>query len=205
MGYSIQVEGKVGKARLEGVDASFKDLCAVCDNIRNMLVDEAFALLELAAEGKFPIYYRRHNKKLGHRRELGGKKGRYPRKAAKIVMKVLKAAVASAQQKGVKGELFVLHAAANKKGIFPRLQPKGRRIRHDYELARVEIIVAGVEPLEEGEEDKKEKEMKQSELTKEEPKPAKLERMKEKEEKEKKVHAGEEGKEEWENKEGVKA
>ncbi len=148
MSYSLKVEGNVGKARLEGVDASFKDLCAVCDNIRHLVVDDAFSLLEMASEGKIPIYYRRHNKRLGHRRELGGRKGRYPKKAAKIVLKVLKAAVASAMQKGVKGELFVLHAAANKKGTYPRLAPKGRRIRSDYEVSRVEIIVAGIEEVE---------------------------------------------------------
>ena len=167
MGYSLKVEGNVGKARLEGVDASFKDLCAVCDNIRHLPVDDAFSLLEMASEGKVPIYYRRHNKKLGHRRELGGKKGRYPKKAAKIVLKVLKAAVASAMQKKVDGELFVLHAAANKKGTYPRLAPKGRRVRSDYELSRVEIIVAGIEEVELDKEDKREGEQKKEEVGKE--------------------------------------
>ncbi len=154
MSYSMEVEGVVGKARLEDVDASFKDLCAVCDNIRGLGVDEAFELLEKCARGDFPIYYRTHNKKLGHRRELGGRKGRYPQKAVKVVIKVLKSAVASATQKGLRGELFVLHAAANKKMNYPRLAPKGRRRRADFETARVEIIVAPATPAKQQSKDK---------------------------------------------------
>jgi large subunit ribosomal protein L22 len=148
-GYSITVKGDVGKARLEGVDASYKDLVAVCDNIRYLPVEDAIELLEDVIAGKAAIYYRKHNKKMGHRRELGGKKGRYPKKAAKIVLKVLKAAIASAEQKNVKKNLAVLHAAANKKHIYPRLAPKGRRIRSDYVTARVEIVVVGEKVKEE--------------------------------------------------------
>ena len=152
MAYSFNkpyVEEKVGKARLEGVDASFKDLTEVCGNIRGLSVEKAFSLLEEAKAMKRPILYRSHNKKLGHRRELGGKKGRYPVKAVTIVLKVLKSAVANALNKGLEeSSLIVLHAAANKKEHYPRLQPKGRRMRHDYETARVEIIVGPKEALE---------------------------------------------------------
>ncbi len=143
-------EEMVGRARLEGVDASFKDLAEVCGNIRGLPVAEALQLLEEAKAMKRPILYRRHNKKLGHRRELGGRKGRYPVKAVSIVIKVLKSAVANALSKGQEeGKLIVLHASANKKHNYPRLQPKGRRIRHDYETARVEVIVGPKEAVEE--------------------------------------------------------
>ncbi len=153
------------KARVEGVDASFKDLVEVCGNIRRRKAADALSFLEKAADGKVAVLFRSSNKHLGHRKELGGKKGRYPKKAARIVLKVLKNAMNNAAQKGlVEENLFVAHACANKKFNYPRLQPKGRRVRHDYATARVEIILVekGAEkkekPAEKREERKKEKE-----------------------------------------------
>ena len=149
-GYSLTLpEGVVvGKARLEGVDASFKELAAVCDNIKGMKVEEALEFLEKVQKMLVPVRFRRWNKKMGHRKGLKGKygpKGRFPVKAARIVAKVLKSAYSNSLSLGLEGDLFVVHAAANKKDNFPRLQPKGRRIRHDYETARVEIMVTNKE------------------------------------------------------------
>ena len=140
----IIAEGKEGDyacARLEGVDASVKDLVEVCGNIRYLGISDALALLEKAAEGKFPIRYRSNNKRLGHRRELGGKKGRYPKKSVRIVLGVLKSALANAQQKGLSEELIVTHACANKVAKHMRYSPKGRRNVSALVTARVEIIL----------------------------------------------------------------
>ncbi|MEM2174574.1 MAG: 50S ribosomal protein L22 [Candidatus Micrarchaeia archaeon] len=138
--YGYKIDEKCAPAQAYNIDASFKDLAAVCDNIRGMDVNSALDFLERARRMEIPIYYRKWNKKLGHRRELGGKKGRYPRKAVGIVMEVLKNAIANAEQKGLTN-LYIVHASANKQSIYPRLQPKGRRIRSDYETARVEIVL----------------------------------------------------------------
>ena len=138
--YGYKIDEKCAPAQLYDIDASFKDLAAVCDNIRGMDTDKAVEFLEKAAKKEVPIYYKRWNKKLGHRRELGGKKGRYPVKAVKIVLSVLKNAIANASQKGL-WNTYVAHASANKQSIYPRLQPKGRRIRSDYETSRVEIVL----------------------------------------------------------------
>ncbi len=134
-------EGDYACARLEGVDASVKDLVQVCGNIRRKDIAFALALLEKAAEGKIPLRFRSNNKRLGHRRELGGKKGRYPRKSAKIVLGVLKSALANAQQKGLSEELIVTHACANKVARHLRYSPKGRRNISALTTARVEIIL----------------------------------------------------------------
>ncbi len=135
-------ETEVGKARLEDVDASFKDLAEVCSNIRGKKSSDAISLLEKAATGEMPIRYTSYITKLGHRKELGGKPGRYPKKAAKYVLMTLKSAIASAKAKGLSEDLTVVHAAANKKDVFPRLSPKGgKRTRSYYETARVEIVV----------------------------------------------------------------
>ncbi|MCX8167103.1 MAG: 50S ribosomal protein L22 [Candidatus Micrarchaeota archaeon] len=140
--YSYKSKRQHAKARLEDINASFKDLCAVCDNVRNMRVQDAILFLSLAKDMRIPVYYRRWNKKLGARKELKGKKGRYPEKAARLVLKLLKSAVANAEQKNLDVEnLYIAHIAANKKNIYPRLAPKGRRIIQNLETARVELVL----------------------------------------------------------------
>jgi ribosomal protein L22 len=134
-------EGDFASSRVEGVDASVKDLVEVCGNIRYKPVGDALALLEAAAIGAMPILYRGNNRHLGHRRELGGRKGRYPKKSVKIVLKALKSAIANAQSKGLSEELIVMHACANKKAEFGRLSSKGRRNYSGLITARIEIVL----------------------------------------------------------------
>ncbi len=134
-------EGDFARARLEGVDASFKDLVEVCGSIRYRPADQAIRFLEEAADGKRPILFRSSNRHLGHRRELGGKKGRYPKKSARIVLGVLKSALANAQHKGLSEELIVTHACANKVSTYMRYASKGRRNPSALETARVEIVL----------------------------------------------------------------
>ncbi len=141
-GYSYkETAAKFAKAQVHDVDASFKDLGAVCDAIRRKHADAAAELLEKVSEGGTPILYRTHNKRLGHRHELGGKKGRYPRKAAKIVLQVLKNALANASTKGLGDPLVVAHACANKQMIYPRMASKGTSRRSNYETAKVELVL----------------------------------------------------------------
>ena len=143
--YSVPVSSfdrsKIASARLEDVDASFKDLAEVCGRIKGKSTDWAKEFLDKASKGEIPVLYKRHNKGLGHRRELGGKKGRYPKKAARIVLKVLNSAIANAVQKSLSTDLIILHASANKKHIYGRMAPKGGLMRSDYETARVEVVL----------------------------------------------------------------
>lgn len=149
-GYSAKFDENCAIARLEGVDASYKDLAQVCGRIRGKDAGWALGFLEKAAKAEIPILYKSHNKRLGHRRELGGKKGRYPKKAARIVFKVLKTAIANGMVKGLGEGYRVITATANKKWSYPRMAPKGRRARSYYELARVEIILRATEEIPKG-------------------------------------------------------
>lgn len=145
-GYSCSFAGekRFAKAQLYNVDASYKDLTQVCANIRGLMIDDALELLEAASKCERPIRYKKFNKKLGHRRELGGKKGRYPWKAVGIVLRVVQNAQANASFKGLSEVLRVAHAAANKQATYPRIQSKGRQARSDYETARIEIVLEEV-------------------------------------------------------------
>ena len=138
-------------ARTSDVNASFKDLGAVCDAIRYKSAPGAIAILDTVMNKGTPILYRKYNKYMGSRHELGGRKGRSPMKCARIVKKVLANAIANAENKGEDPQtMYVVHASANKTTIIQRTAPKGvLRLGHsmgrgsirrtDIELARLEI------------------------------------------------------------------
>ena len=139
-GYNKKPKGRIARARISRVNCSFKDLCEVCRNVRNKDTDFALEFLGKAAEGKQAIYFARHNKKKGHRRELGGKKGGFPVKSCRAVLGVVENADANAIKLGL-GATKIVHIAANKHATYPRMSPKGRRIRHDYEVAFIEVVL----------------------------------------------------------------
>jgi len=90
------------------------------------------------------VLFSTYNKKMGHRKELGGKKGRYPVKAIGMVKKVLLNAINNALVLQMDEEtLVVAHIAANKQHIYSRLAPKGKRMKANYETAKLEIALKG--------------------------------------------------------------
>ncbi len=114
------------------INASYKDLSAVCAAIRYKPYEQALYVLESITEGN-PIEYKRHNKGMGSRPELGGKKGRTPAKCAKEVRQVLINAGSNAASKGLdKTSLFVVHACANKMFTASRRPSKGRQYGSPY-------------------------------------------------------------------------
>ena len=147
-------EGIVFAQRYE-MNASYKDLCAVCDAIRYRRASDALKILENVAELKAPIEYRRHNKHMGARHELHGRKGKYPSKAAKEVRLALVNAIANALNNAMDGnEMVVIHASANKTHIERRYPSKGSlawgrgmygrsaMMHSDLEYSKVEIALA---------------------------------------------------------------
>jgi ribosomal protein L22 len=144
-GYSCEIPERCAKARVEGINASYKDLSEVCGVLRSKKADWALGFLDKASKGDIPVLFRRHNTNCGHRHELGGRKGRYPKKAAAMVLKALKSAMANGRQIGI-GDPFVITAiSANKKQTFPRMAPKGRTARSYLVTSRVEIVLTGSE------------------------------------------------------------
>ncbi|MEM4555016.1 MAG: 50S ribosomal protein L22 [Candidatus Anstonellaceae archaeon] len=142
--YRPKENAKFARAVARGLNASYKDLCNVCSSVRGLPTEEALEFLELAAEGKVPIPYPKFNHGKGHRKELGGKKGGWPVKSAKLVLQVVQNAAANASKLGL-GATKVVHIMANKQHIYPRLSPKGRRIRQDYETAFVEVVLEEIQ------------------------------------------------------------
>jgi large subunit ribosomal protein L22 len=151
-GYRGRADEALARAQQYNIDASYKNMSAVCASIRGMDSDTAVAYLEKAERGEVAVEFKKWNKKMGHRRELGGKKGRYPKKAAKYVLQVLKNAIANGDSKGF-GGMRVIHASSTRQAIYPRMQAKGRQVRANYVTSRVEIVLSAsqVKPAKKGE------------------------------------------------------
>jgi len=157
--YSVKVGEKDAGAQVHDVNASPKDFANICKAIKGKKADKAFTLLEGAIEKTRAIRYTKFNKGCGHRSELGGKPGRYPKKEAVIVKKLLINAIANAANKGLdESELYVKSARSWKQNEFQRyrrywvgsatLGYGKRAVWANYITSRVEIVVSSVKPPE---------------------------------------------------------
>ncbi|MDE1768621.1 MAG: 50S ribosomal protein L22 [Candidatus Micrarchaeota archaeon] len=156
MNYSFNIKGdNFVKAGSYDVNASYKKLGAICDAIRYQKAEAALVILDKVISMEMPVAFRRHNKHMGARHELGGIKGAYPVKAAKEVKKTLVNAIANANNKGLSGnDMFIVGVSANKTHIERRYPSKGSiawgrgmygrsAINHsDIEFARIEIVLS---------------------------------------------------------------
>ncbi|MEM4255314.1 MAG: 50S ribosomal protein L22 [Candidatus Norongarragalinales archaeon] len=112
---------KTSKAQQHDMNCSYKDLSQVFAAIKGKTVADAVSILNGAVEMKKAIRYHKYAKHIGHRSELGGKKGRYPKKECKIALDLLENAKANAVHKGMdESALYVKHAAAYKQNVLKR-------------------------------------------------------------------------------------
>ncbi len=150
--YSVKVGEKNACAQAHDVNASYKDLTQVCGAIKGKSIGKAKRLLKEAAALKRAIPYKKFNTGCGHRPELGGRKGRYPKKECFIMLRLLDNAAANAVHKGLDSEkVFVKTARAYKQASFPRYRRTwagsvtlgyGKRaVWKSYETARIEIVL----------------------------------------------------------------
>ncbi len=139
--YESAPNERLARARVDGVNASFKDLCNVCGNVRGRRADGALVFLTEAANRERPVRLFTHNKHRGHVGELGGKKGGWPVKSCAIVRDVLENAIANADKLGL-GQCKIIHIQANKQVVYGRMASKGgKRGRSNLETAFVEIVL----------------------------------------------------------------
>lgn len=144
-GYSFQAYDPTTMVRASGRElrVSTKAAREVCAAIRGMMLEEAKEFLRKVMAKKVAVPYRRYNKKLPHRRGLGGP-GRYPVKAASKILEVLENAEANAEYKGLNTEkLRIIHAAAYPGAKIRRYMPRafGRATRWFETLTHVEVVL----------------------------------------------------------------
>jgi len=140
---------RTAKASGRELRISHKHAREICKAIKGMMLEDAKKFLEDVIALKRPVPFRRYHKKVPHRRGLQGwPTGRYPVKAAKAILRLLKDVEANAEFKGLNTEkLKIIHAAAypgtKLKKYFPRAF--GRASPNFETLTHVEVVVQEVE------------------------------------------------------------
>ena len=121
--YSVAEEKgeKWGKAQLHDVNCSYKDLGQVLAAIKGKSVKEAEKILNEAIALKKAIPFKKFNTGMGHRSELCGQKGKYPKKECRFALELLENARANSVARGLdEAVLFIKHACAYKQNVLKR-------------------------------------------------------------------------------------
>ncbi|MFO7968455.1 MAG: 50S ribosomal protein L22 [Archaeoglobaceae archaeon] len=144
--YAYKPEDETKAARAMGYEMaiSFKYAVEICTVLRGKGIDEAVDYLEKVMEKKKAVPMKKHNKKVGHKNlETNWAAGRYPQKAAKHILKVLKNLDSNAEYKGLdKENLVIVHAQAKKGRVQKRYTPRafGRATPKFKVLTTVEFV-----------------------------------------------------------------
>jgi large subunit ribosomal protein L22 len=151
MGYSRTLdeieEPKTAKVFGRNLRISPKHSVEISRAIKGMKVEDAKAFLERVQEKKEAVPFRKHKKKVGHKRLFKWYAGRYPVKASKRFYQLLEEAESNAEYKGLDTErLRIIHVAAYKGRTFPGYIPRayGRASPYNHETTNVELIVKEV-------------------------------------------------------------
>lgn len=114
-------EAKTARAMAKSLKISPKHCVEICNALRGMEVDKAKAYLNDVIDMKRAVPFKRHNKKVGHRKGLEGwPTGRYPVKAANQILKVLENAEANAEYKGMDTDKLVIEHISSHRGVVIR-------------------------------------------------------------------------------------
>jgi large subunit ribosomal protein L22 len=123
---------------------SFKHAVEICRFIKGRKIEEAKKLLEDVIALKRPVPFKRYKKKVAHKRGLDKwYAGRYPQKACKFILKVLKNLEANAEYKGLDVEnMVIVHAQAKKGRVIKKYTPRafGRATPWFQQLTTVEFV-----------------------------------------------------------------
>lgn len=141
--------GKVAKAAGRSLKISPKHSREICNALRGMEVEEAKDYLEDVMEKKQAVPFKRHNKKVGHRRGLKGwPTGRYPVKAAGQILDVLINAEANAEYKGLDTEnLEIVHISSHRGYVIRGWTPRafGRASPFNTPTTHIQIVLGEIQ------------------------------------------------------------
>jgi len=118
----------------------------ICGMIRGKKVEVAVRMLEEVIDLKRPVPLKRFNKRVSHKPGVGP--GRYPQKAARAILGVVKSASSNAEYKGLSTDdmiITVISAALGQTipGHMPRAH--GRATQWDQQTVNIEVIIEEVE------------------------------------------------------------
>ena len=114
-------EAKTARAMAKSLKVSPKHCVEISNAIRGMEVTKAKEYLLNVIDMKQAVPFKRHNKKVGHRKGAQGwPSGRYPVKASAEILKVLENAEANAEYKGMDTENLIIEHISSHRGMVIR-------------------------------------------------------------------------------------
>lgn len=114
-------ESKTARAMARSLKISPKHCVEICNALRGMEVSKAKAYLQNVIDMKQAVPFKRHNKKVGHRKGMKGwAAGRYPVKASSAILKILENAEANAEYKGMDVENLKIEHISSHRGMVIR-------------------------------------------------------------------------------------
>jgi large subunit ribosomal protein L22 len=139
---------KMSRAIGRDLDISPRHSVELARYLRGKKLGDAKDILEEIIELKRAVPYKNYTR-VGHRRGKGFGPGRYPVKAARKFLKLLKDVEHTAEHdiEAVGNELLIKHLSASKSRIIQGRRPRahGRATPHNKELVNVEIVVKRLE------------------------------------------------------------
>jgi large subunit ribosomal protein L22 len=145
--YSVQGLDPDRTAIASGRDLRISPKAAreICHFIKGMRLDKAKESLQEVIELKKSVPYRRHKKKVAHRKNAQGyDAGRFPQKAAGEVLKLLDSVEANAEFKGLYTDrLKIIHISAHRARVIRNYIPRafGRSSPYFNHLTHIEVAV----------------------------------------------------------------
>ncbi len=131
---------KMSKVVGRNLPVSSKVAYEVAKHIRGLTLTRAIRELEEVQKIKRAIPYTRFNKDTPHRKGAMAA-GRYPEKAARYVIPLLKSLKTNAKDKGIEGELEIVHSAAKK----PSIRRRYGRVKGKKRLTHFELVAMPME------------------------------------------------------------
>ena len=141
MKYSIKPDEKAVKAMGRDMNVSFKDMIILAETVRGKKIPKAIKLMEDVITLTRPVEYKRYSTGIGHRKGNQPKCAKYPKKAAKYVLAILKNLEANAEFKGMDPEnVKIIHSQAQLGVCRPRRKPKGRYTTWESEYVHMQVV-----------------------------------------------------------------
>jgi large subunit ribosomal protein L22 len=146
-GYTVKADPDTSaKAIGKDLPVSPKLSREICGMIRGMKVDVAIKALEEVIDLRRPVPLKRFNKRVAHKPGIGP--GRYPQKAARAILGVVKSASSNAEYKGLSTDgLTIVTISASLGQTVPGHMPRahGRATQWDQQTVNIEVILEEVE------------------------------------------------------------
>lgn len=125
-----------GRAIIKDADISIKTSVEIANFIRGKNVDKAITILKDVQEKTQAIPFKVYNRNIGHVPGIGS--ARYPQKASKVILQLLKDAKANAMNKGLSSDLIITHIVPNKAA---RPHHYGRQRGTKMKRTHIEVIL----------------------------------------------------------------